>query len=52
MKNLVDGEIILVSIGTEKIMDEYVATISKIVGHKNNATTDIKAIYAKHNVPF
>lgn len=51
LKNLVDGEIILVNVGTEKIDGEYLAEISKIIGHKNDANVDIKMIYAKYDIP-
>ncbi len=51
LKNLVDGEIILVKAGVEKINGNYESTISKVIGHRNDANIDIMKIYAKHEVP-
>lgn len=51
LKKLVDGEIVLVNIGTDKVDDEFVAEISKVIGHKNDANIDIRMIYEKYNVP-
>ncbi len=51
LKGLVDGEIVLVNVGVNKNDGEYDATITKVVGHKNDANTDIKMIYAKYNIP-
>lgn len=51
LRNLVDGEIVLIKVGTENIEGEYVGTISKVIGHRNDCNTDIKVIYAKHDVP-
>ena len=51
LRKLVDGEIILVNVGTEKNDGAYVATITEVIGNKNDANLDIMAIYAKNNVP-
>ena len=50
-KNLVDGEILLVNVGVENVDGEYKATISEVVGHKDDADIDINLIYAKYGVP-
>ena len=51
LKNLVDGEIVLVNVGVENIDGEYKATISEVVGHKDDADIAINMIYAKHDIP-
>jgi len=52
LKNLVDGEIVLVNIDTNKINGEYLGEVVRVVGHKNDADTDIRMIYEKYNVPI
>lgn len=52
LKNLVDGEIVLLNVSAEKKYGEYEATIKKVVGHKNEPNVDLKMIYIKHNVPI
>lgn len=51
LKNLVDGEIVLVKVGVEKVEGEYVSEIDRVVGHRNDAGIDLKLIYTKHDVP-
>lgn len=51
LKNLVDGEIVLVKVGTERFENEYKAEISKVIGHKNDPTADLELIYAKYDIP-
>ena len=50
-KNLVDGELVSVSVGCDKIGDKYIANINGVVGHRNDADLDLKLIYYKYNVP-
>jgi len=49
-KNLIDGDIVLVKIGTEKIDGEYISTITKTIGQKTDKDIDIKMIYEKYNI--
>ena len=51
-KNLVDGEIVLVKVGTEKIESEYIGEIEKVVGHIHDAGIDLKLIYTEHGIPI
>ena len=51
LKNLVDGELVLVHVGTSKIENEYIGTITKVIGHRNDPGMDLKLIYTKYNVP-
>lgn len=51
-KNLVDGEIILIKVGTKKIDGEYIAEVEKIIGHKDDANIDIATIYAEYGIPI
>ena len=50
-KDLLDGELIRVKVGTEKIEDEYSASIEEVVGHKSDPGIDLKLIYLSNNVP-
>lgn len=49
-KNLIEGDIVLVKIGTEKIDGEYISTITKTIGQKTDKDIDIKMIYEKYNI--
>lgn len=51
-KGLLDGQIILVKVSTEKLDQDYIATISKIIGNKGDANIDINVIYEKNDVPI
>ena len=44
LKNLVDGELVIVNVGTEKEHDEYLGEIVKVIGHKDDANMDINLI--------
>ena len=50
-KDLLDGELIRVKVGTEKIENEYIANIEEVVGHKSDPGIDLKLIYLKNNIP-
>jgi len=52
LKNLVDGEIVLINVDSKNIDGVYLAEIIRVVGHKNDADIDIKMIYEKYNVPI
>lgn len=52
LKNLVDGELILVNIGTEREEGFYFAEILETIGHKDDPNIDLKLIYKKYNVPI
>jgi len=52
LKNLVDGEFVLLNVSAEKKYGEYEATIKKVVGHKNEPNIDLKMIYIKRNIPI
>ena len=51
-KDLLDGELIRVVVGTEKIEGEYIARIEEVVGHISDPGIDLKLIYLKNNVPI
>ena len=51
LKNLVDGEMVLVKVSAEKEYGEFQATIQEVIGHKNSPGVDIKLIFAKYGVP-
>ena len=50
-KDLLDGELIRVVVGTDKIDGEYSANIQEIVGHKSDPGIDLKLIYLRNNIP-
>lgn len=52
LKNLVDGEFVLLNVSADKKNDEYEATIQRIVGHRNDPNVDIKMVYIKNNIPI
>lgn len=52
LKDLVDGELIKVKVGTEYIDGEYIATIDSIIGHKDDPDIDIKLLAEKYNIPI
>lgn len=52
MKNLVDGDLVLISVGTEHFENEYKGQIEKIIGHKTDPDIDIKLLAEKYNIPI
>lgn len=52
LKNLVDGQIIIVNVGTEMIDKEYIGTIKSSIGHKSDPNIDIKLLAIKYNIPI
>lgn len=52
LKNLINGELIKVSIGTKEYDGEYEATIVDTVGHIDDPNIDIKLIADKYNIPI
>lgn len=52
LKNLIDGEIIKLKVGTEYIDGEYIATIDSVIGHKDDPDIDIKLLAEKYNIPI
>lgn len=51
LRNLVDGEIVLVKVSEKKEFDEYYADIIKTIGHKDDPNVDLEVIYSKYGVP-
>lgn len=51
LKNLIDGDLILVNVGCESNYGTFEATIIKIIGHKDDPSIDIKLIAEKYNIP-
>lgn len=52
-KHLLDGQLIRVNVGTNKIDDyEYLGTIEEVIGHKSDPGIDLRLIYMKNNVPI
>ena len=52
LKDLVDGELVIVNVGVEKDQDEYLGEIVKVIGHKDDANMDVNLIYMKYDVPI
>lgn len=52
LKSLVDGQIIVVNVGTETIDGEYLGEIKSYIGHKDDLDIDIKLLAMKYNVPI
>lgn len=52
LKNLVDGEYVLLNVSAEKKYGEYEATIKKVIGNRNEPNVDLKMIYIKNNIPI
>jgi len=52
LKSLVDGELVIVSIGTECINDEFIAHIESSLGFKSDPDIDIKLLANKYNIPI
>lgn len=52
LKNLVDGELILIKVGTTMIDNSYIGEIIKTLGHKDDPGVDLKLIYNKYNIPI
>jgi len=50
-KDLLDGQLIRVKVGTEKIDGEYSASIEDVVGHISDPGIDLKLIYLRNNIP-
>ena len=51
LRNLVDGEIILVKVSEKKEFGEYFAEIVNKIGHKDDPNVDLEIIYTKYGVP-
>lgn len=52
LRPLVDGELILVKVGTKMIEDKYLGEIEKVIGHKNDPGIDIRLIYENYGIPI
>lgn len=52
LKPLVDGELVLINVGTEKKNGKYEGQVEKVIGHKNDAGIDIKLIYQEYDIPI
>lgn len=51
LKNLSNGDLILVKITTEKTNDKYKGEIIKTIGNKNEKETELKALALEYGVP-
>ena len=52
IKNLIDGDIILVKVGTKQINGVFKGTIEKVIGNKDYPDTDVKVILEKYGIPI
>lgn len=52
LKGLVDGHLVLLSVGTTLEENSYLAEIKKVIGHKNDPDIDIQFLAAKYNIPI
>lgn len=52
LKNLIDGELVLVKIGIEKYNEEFIGEIDKVIGHKDDPNIDIELLATKYNIPI
>ena len=52
LKDLVDGQLVLISVGTTLDENSYLAEIKKVIGHKNDPDIDIQLLAAKYNIPI
>lgn len=52
LADLVDGTLVLVKVGCQKINDFYEASIVKTIGYKNDPDIDIKLILEKYDIPI
>lgn len=52
LKNLIDGQLIVVNIGTEVVDSSYIGTIKSYIGNKDDLGIDIKLLAAKYNIPI
>lgn len=52
LKNLIDGNIILVNVGIETTNNQYIGNISSILGHKSDPNIDIILLAKKYNIPI
>lgn len=52
MKDLYDGELILLKVGTECFENEYTAEIVESLGHINSPDIDINLLAAEYNIPI
>ena len=51
LKNLIDGEYVLVSVGCNNEYGTFKGNIEKIIGHKDDPNIELKTIFAKYNIP-
>ena len=51
LKDLIDGELVLVKVGCKSINGAFEATIDKVIGYKDDPNIDIKLIFEKFNIP-
>ena len=52
LRNLVEGELVLVNVSAHKKNNEFEAEIDKVIGHKNDAGIDLKLIYEEYEIPI
>lgn len=52
MKNLIDGELIIVSVDCDETDEVFDAELVKVLGHKDDPGIDIKAIFEKYSIPM
>lgn len=52
LKGLVDGQLVLISVGTTLENNSYLGEIKKVIGHRNDPNIDIQLLATKYNVPI
>lgn len=52
LRNLKDGEFVLVKVDTKKVKDKYLGEIDSVIGNKNDSSIDLKLIYMKNGIPI
>lgn len=52
LENLIDGELILVKVGTKSIEGQYMGYIQSHIGHKDDPNIDIKLLAHKYDIPI
>jgi len=52
LKNLMDGDLVLVKVGTNRVQGEYDSEIEKVVGRIHDPGIDLKLIFMKYDIPM
>lgn len=51
LKDLKDGDFVVVEIFTEKKDNKYCAEINKVIGNTNSKDIDVRVLFEEHNIP-